>query len=90
MAVSVAPRRNPRLISSRSGRVSRPGPGDQVNGLTVRVGDFIITFHAVWRDEIDLLPDFPEIESLRLQSQGQRSLFGRQMWLPHLATSSVS
>ena len=50
MAVEVSPPRNPRLISSRSASVNRPGPGDHAKGLAVRVGGFITTFHAVCKE----------------------------------------
>jgi hypothetical protein len=37
MELKLAPRCSPRLISSRSSSISRPGPGDHAGALAVRV-----------------------------------------------------
>ena len=89
MAVSVAPRRSPRLISSRSASLSRPGPGDQLKGFTIRVGGFMITFQAVCSEESICSPISVKLSPLRSQPKRHRSLFSRQMWSSHFAISSV-
>lgn len=89
MEVRVSPRRRARLISSRSAMVSRPGPGVQLNGFTVRVGAFITTFHAVCSEASISSPISLKFNPLAFSRSARRAALQSYVAFPP-GTSSVS